>query len=456
MHKRFRETVVCLLGCASILAVSVPLNAKIDLVTLPAKDKTQLSIYKSQDLTLVRETRALVFNEGSNQIQFTWANTQIDPTSLEIRMVNESPDYTVLDASYPANTQNTIVWNIEALNDGEADVEIMYFASGLTWKAEYTVVANQDETSLRLEPNFTITNNSGEDFENAHTRLVVGEVNLEETILELSRRGLLSQDKAEQTRKTLGRQILASELNAFDGYTESMAPAGAAFSPSMREQAAEIIKQAVSEYYLYTVEGEEDLENGWGKQLPNPAIYNVEFDLSYEFNPLKYGYGVVKLYKLKNDKEHKMGDVPMPEGSYYVYSEDRAGDLRLEGITNHKYVPIGEDFELNLGSDGEVILEERTMKVERDNFEFDSARSNITGYDVTSTLEIEIRNSKDRSVPFKLTRPMTGDWEIKSSSVPFKKVDRTTAEWELTIPAADKTIITIDLVERTGSRSQSN
>lgn len=458
MLKQFRERSVAAILCASLIASSVPLSAKIDLVTLPSKDKTQLSIYKSQDLTLVRETRSLAFNEGSNQIQFSWANTQIDPTSLQMRMVKESPDYTLLDASYPANTQNTIVWNIEATKSGVADVEITYFASGLSWKADYTIVANNEETSLRLEPNFTISNTSGEDFENAQTRLVVGEVNLEETILELSRRGLLDERSRDKFEKDFGRQVLAAqEMNAFYNYdADGDVSLVTAASPVMRKEAAEIIKQAVSEYYLYSVEGEENLENGWGKQLPNPAISDVKFNLSYEYNPFKYGYSVNKLYKLKNDKEHKMGDVPMPEGSYYIYSEDRAGDLRMEGITSHKYVPIGEDFELNLGSDGEVILEERTMKVKRDNFEFDNSNSTVTGYDITSTLEIEIRNSKDRPVPFKLTRPFSGDWEIQTSSVPFKKVDQTKAEWELSIPAESKTIITIVMLERTGSRAQSN
>ena len=57
---------------------------KIDLATLPERDSVQITIYNSADLTLVQESRALTLKEGSNKLQFSWANTLIDPTSLEM------------------------------------------------------------------------------------------------------------------------------------------------------------------------------------------------------------------------------------------------------------------------------------------------------------------------------------------------------------------------------------
>jgi hypothetical protein len=59
-------------------------DAKVDLVTLPSRDTVQLTIYNSADMTLVRESRALTFKDGNNKLQFSWANTLIDPTSLEM------------------------------------------------------------------------------------------------------------------------------------------------------------------------------------------------------------------------------------------------------------------------------------------------------------------------------------------------------------------------------------
>ncbi|NIP23039.1 MAG: hypothetical protein GWN67_03465, partial [Phycisphaerae bacterium] len=53
----------------------------IELVVLPRREKVQLTIYNSADLTLVRERRNLTLKRGWNWLQFMWANTLIDPTS---------------------------------------------------------------------------------------------------------------------------------------------------------------------------------------------------------------------------------------------------------------------------------------------------------------------------------------------------------------------------------------
>ena len=48
------------------LAVGGTAAAKVDLVTLPRREKAQLTIYNSADLTLVREQRSLTLKKGLN------------------------------------------------------------------------------------------------------------------------------------------------------------------------------------------------------------------------------------------------------------------------------------------------------------------------------------------------------------------------------------------------------
>ncbi|MDK2971702.1 MAG: hypothetical protein PWP23_1457 [Candidatus Sumerlaeota bacterium] len=429
---------------AALLLSAPRASAKIDLVTLPVRDETQVTIYKAEDLTLVREMRTLTFDEGVNEIQFSWANTLIDPTSLQIRLVKPSPDFTVLDAHYPANTQNTIVWTIEAKKEGQAQVEISCFASGLSWQADYKVIANAEETELRLEPDFTIFNRSGEDFENARTRLVVGEINLVDAIAELARRGLIQRGEERTARREIAKSMVADEL--------AMPAASSPFGGRLlgREEAKQIIKAAVSEYYLYSIEGTEDLEDGWGKQLPNPRVDNVPFEVSYEYDVQKTGDQVIKYYKLKNDEEHELGDVPMPAGRYYVYSDDGKGAHRFQASTEHKYAPVGEDIELNLGSDGLVLVEKRVMSTSRRNFDFDS-NGDIRGWEEVVEQEIEIRNSKDRAVPFKMRDYFNGDWAFENARDEYKRVDQNTVEWEFEVPAQAKKVVTFTVVTKNGT-----
>ena len=67
----------------TLFCIASSVQARINVVTLPRRDSVQLTIYNSADLTLVKETRHLTFRKGMNRLEFSWANTLIDPTSLE-------------------------------------------------------------------------------------------------------------------------------------------------------------------------------------------------------------------------------------------------------------------------------------------------------------------------------------------------------------------------------------
>src|SRR5256885_8003972 len=77
-------------------------NAKnVDLSTVPKRDTVQLTIYNSEDLTLVRDTRSITFKKGVNPLQFSWANTLIDPTSVQIRFLDNPEKLELLDTTFP-------------------------------------------------------------------------------------------------------------------------------------------------------------------------------------------------------------------------------------------------------------------------------------------------------------------------------------------------------------------
>src|SRR4029079_13958434 len=73
----------------------------VDLSPVPARDSVQLTIYNSEDLTLVRETRTVTFKPGSNLLQFSWANTLIDPTSVQLRFLTKAEQLDVADTTFP-------------------------------------------------------------------------------------------------------------------------------------------------------------------------------------------------------------------------------------------------------------------------------------------------------------------------------------------------------------------
>ena len=172
----------------------------VDLSTVPTRNTVQLTIYNSEDLTLVRETRKVSFKPGANPLQFSWANTLIDPTSVELRFLTHGEKLTVLDTTFPHAKPQMLYWNVQSEMDGEATIEITYFTSGISWSADYIGIADPDESRLNLEGFVRVNNNSGEEYEDAQVRLVVGRINLVQKIAELAHIPAAEVDTARKRR----------------------------------------------------------------------------------------------------------------------------------------------------------------------------------------------------------------------------------------------------------------
>lgn len=435
--RSFPSLLAGLLCLAAFAATPPTAQANIDLVTLPPRDKSQLTIYNNEDLTLVREQRTVVLAKGANRIQFSWAGTLIDPTSLDVTFPGAPAGrYRVADVVYPPNTQNLLIWNIEAAEAGPAPLLISYFTSGLTWSADYVLVADTDEKTLRMEGWVKVTNNSGEAYENAEIRLLVGEINLVQKIAELAQGGM-------KTKKEASRMIMGDMV--------AMAEAAPAMAPK------QIIKEGVSEYFLYTIEGRESIDDKWSKRLPSFSVKDIPFDVSYEFDDQKYGDQVVLFYKFKNDKDHLLGKEPLPDGQYAVYRQSKEAGLSFVNSTQLKYVPIGEDIELNLGTDGLLTIEPKLMDLERTNIEFQKQMlpgvGQVIGYDEKAKWRIEVRNSRTRAVPLKITRHLAGDWTIETKEQ-YEKKSKDTIVFQRSVPALSSLTIDYTFVTRNGSRAK--
>src|SRR5436309_4083629 len=155
---RSRSSRLILMG---LLFLAHGAEARINVVTLPGRDSVQLTIYNSVDLTLVRETRLLTFRKGLNRLEFSWANTLIDPTSLEFRALSHADAVDLLDVSFPPRVTNTLEWRIHSEFAGEVEVEIRYFTSGISWSADYVAEADKAEKLMRLAGNVRVNDNTG-------------------------------------------------------------------------------------------------------------------------------------------------------------------------------------------------------------------------------------------------------------------------------------------------------
>jgi hypothetical protein len=336
----------------------------VDLSTIPQRDTVQLTIYNSEDLTLVRETRHITFSKGMNPLQFSWANTLIDPTSVDLRFKSHADELDILDTTFPHDKPQMLYWHIDSRRDGDAVVEITYFTSGITWTADYVCISDLNEKEMSFEGFVRITNNSGEDYASAQVRLVVGEINLVERIADLARSGLVPQEAAEEIRLgvTVHRLDQRAKGAVYEGIQADMEMAASA--------PKEIIKEGLSEYFIYTIDGTETVEHTWSKRMRLFQGGKVPFEIKYRYRPAEYGDRLVRLYILRNDEKSKLGTTPLPDGIVRLFRDNGRDGLSFLTAYQTKYVPIGQEIELNLGPDPRVIHQRIRLASSRDNFWF--------------------------------------------------------------------------------------
>lgn len=405
--------------------------AKVDLTTLPSRETVQLTIYNSADLTLARESRALTLKQGTNRLQFSWANTLIDPTSLEMLPRAHAGDIDITELAYPPRVKNLGVWNIESQVSGEVPVQITYLTSGLTWRAFYMGTLAGDEKTMHVKAYVRVTNNSGEDYENAQIRLIVGKVHILDQIAELARReypyGRPDEGVVELRRRGRAAQPqVMAELRTLDARLEE-----AAGIPK------EIVKEGLSEYFLYTIEGTETIPNGWSKRLLSFEADGVPVVNLYKFEQERYGADVVRFLSFTNDEEHKLGETPIPDGTLKVYrSADDRGHLSYEGQSSFKYIPVNEEVELNLGPVANVVVEPTLMDFRTENYRFDNRRD-VSGWDDVYTYKVEVKNTRVIPVDVEIRRNFDSQyWRLQRSGAidEYEKVDLDTVKFKVQLP----------------------
>ncbi len=440
----------------------------IDLSTVPDRDTVQLTIYNSEDITLVRETRKVSFKQGVNPLQFSWANTLIDPTSVELRFLSDPDQLELLDTTFPHDKPQMLYWNVQSELDGEATVEISYFTSGISWSADYVCLANQDETAMGFEGFVRVTNNSGEEYEEARVRLVVGKINLVEKIAQLAKIPVSDvEELAGSVRLRLGNEVLREQM----GQAIDAVAAQSSAEPS--DQPKEIVKEGLSEYFIYTIEGTETIPNGWSKRMRSFEGQTVPLKIQYRYREPEYGPQLVRMYLLTNDKESKLGTTPLPDGMVRVFRDNGRDGLSFLVAQPIKYVPIGDKIELNLGPDPEVIFELVKARVWRDNLWVQvtgtnlfrrvdqpgiqiEVNSQVAGWDDRTLYVQRVRNYTPKPIELEVRRTLPGHILFRSS-LEAKNHDYQTVEYTATVEPAEKAELPYEVVQHQGRNAkQSN
>ena len=234
----------------------------------------------------------------------------------------------------------------------------------------------------------------------------------------------------------------------------------------------EIIKEGLSEYFIYTIEGTETIPNGWSKRMRSFEGQTIPFAIQYRYRPQEYGEQLVRMYLLTNNKQSKLGTTPLPDGIVRVFRENGRDGLSYLTQQAIKYIPIGDKIELNLGPDPEVIFELVKLRSSRDNIwlqlhknkQYKQAESkevlrvedaSVAGWDDHEIYDQRIRNYTSQPIEVQIRRAYPGHVVFRSLLEPNLH-DYQTVEFSAKVPAGKKTDLQFEVLRHEGYNAKQN
>ena len=458
---------------AGCLWTAGPLAAESLPVAADARKDLSLTIY-NQDLGLVRDTRAVAFKAGDNDLALEDVSAQLRPESVILRgdgletleqtfsfdlltqrslleaflgktvwlrrvdpksgeetlaeatllsiaqepvlkvgdrIQAAAPDQVVFGA-LPANLRAAPALLAVLRSDAEAarDLEIQYLTSGLSWRADYVAELGAAEDQLDLTALMTLTNASDGDYPEAAVRLVAGQVNQARPVPLPQQRG------------------------------QMMALAEAAPAPG----AAAVEAQSVSDRYIYDLPGTVTLLRRETKQVPLFSAPGVKVQRSYRFeNAVQASRAIEEIgplnadivLELENSEDAGLGR-PLPAGTVRVYQHRAEGAPVFAGEAALKHTAEGESLELTLGQAFDITATAKLKDFRR--------ISNSTGaYEMGQT--ITVRNAKAEAVEVEVIGNLPRGWEMLKESDKHEKLSANRVAWTLKVPAKGEATLDYEL-----------
>lgn len=276
-----------------------------------------------------------------------------DPSNLVIQ--NENGDATVVGRSDVTSirlakqqtgliTKPTLVWKLQSSKAGKHNAQVTYQTDGLTWRADYNIVINKDDTGADIGAWVSILNESGASYPNSKLKLVAGDVQRIQP--------------QQEGNVYAGARMAMKASRADTGFAE----------------------KSFFEYHLYTLGRVTSLSNNSTKQI---ELFGAKTNVPVTKTFVYYGLPEqwrryhspepnpdrnlgsqsnkkVDIYlQLKNSELNGMG-IPLPAGRIRVYKKDEA-DAAQEFIGEDviQHTPKDEEVLIKLGSAFDIVGERK-------------------------------------------------------------------------------------------------
>ena len=313
----------------------------------------------------------------------------------------------------------TLEWLLHADKAGKTTGELSYVTGGMTWEADYNVVAPPKGDILDVVGWVTMDNQSGKSFDQAKIKLMAGEVNKVQP-----QNGRFESRMADAVSQNAA--VAQVTEKAFDEYHLYTLPRLVSLRDRESKQVEFIRAAGVESRRLYVYDGAKIDVNRYGyynsEQVRNDQSYGTES------NP-----NIWVMQEIVNSKANHLG-MPLPKGRVRFYRRDEDGQLEFTGENVISHTPADETLRIFTGNAFDLKGERRQTDFKR----YDDRHS------IDESFEIHVRNHKKGPAEVRVVEHFYRclNWDLVKQSDAFNKTDAQTGEFRVKIPADGEKVIT--------------
>ncbi len=311
----------------------------------------------------------------------------------------------------------TLTWKLQSERDAKLDAELCYVTGGMSWEADYNVVAPEKGDVLDLSGWVTMDNQSGKTFANARIKLLAGDVQK-------------LQPGRDQRARMMGESSSNSELRApvsekaFDEYHLYTLERATTLRDRETKQVEFVRAEGVQSQRIYVYDGAQIDPQRWSGSSYETIRNNPEYGT--QSNPK-----VWVMCEFENSAANRLG-MPLPRGRVRFYRRD--GDqLQFIGENLIDHTPKDEKLRIYTGNAFDLVGERK-----RTDFKVDQANAWVD-----ESFEIKVRNRKADPVEIRVVEHLyrAANWELRQNSNTFLKTDSNTVEFRIPMkPGGEHTL----------------
>ena len=325
---------------------------------------------------------------------------------------------------FPNLTDDSILkprleWLLATDKAGKFPAELSYVTGGMSWQADYNIVAPEKGDIVDIVGWVTMDNQSGRTFDNARIKLMAGDVNK----MQPGTPGAFAMKAAINAAADMAGPPVSEK--AFDEYHRYTLERSTTLRDRETKQVEFIHAANVTAKQVYIYDGariDANRYNGWNWE-------NIRNDHSYgtESNPK-----IWVMREFVNSQVNHLG-MPLPKGRVRFYRRNDDGQVEFTGENTIDHTPRDETIRIYTGNSFDLSGERH-----RTNYVVEAGKNSAT-----ETFQIKVRNHKKEAVDVRVVERLYRgkNWEIVTKSDDYEKKDSQTVEFPVNIaPDGEKTI----------------